>query len=223
MSPEASSASNAGCGRFRCRVASCAPLVVVFFEIDPPALAVIEAQLLLALVGQQIERAFDVLRGERLAVVPFDAVAQLEGQLGAVLVPCPARGELGHDRLHAVLRNVLVENDEIVEDAHHRHDDADRPLLVDRHAGRAVAVIDPQVPPCFCAVAGNAARRSDRRRRTDYQSLEHSRPSRPPSFGAVAPRRAIARRGAACPAIDAGSPFGQFYIPTIGGGATAVP
>ena len=55
-------------------------------------------------------------------------------------------GELGDDRLHAVLRNVLIEDHEIVEDPHHRHDDADRPLLVDRHAGRAVAMIDPQCP-----------------------------------------------------------------------------
>ena len=30
-------------------------------------------------------------------------------------------GEIGHDRLQAVLRHVLVVDDEIVEDAHHRH------------------------------------------------------------------------------------------------------
>ncbi len=61
-----------------------------FLQVDPPALAIIEAQLFLALIGQQVERAFDVGRGERLAVMPFDAVAQLEGQRGMVLVPSPS-------------------------------------------------------------------------------------------------------------------------------------
>ena len=79
-------------------------------DIDPPGLAIIEAELLFAVVGQEIEGAFDVFGGERLAVVPFDAVAQFEAQLRAVLAPCPARGELGDDRLHAVLRNMLIED-----------------------------------------------------------------------------------------------------------------
>ena len=79
-------------------------------DIDPPGLAIVEAELLFALVGQEIEGAFDVFGGERLAVVPFDAVAQFEARLRAVLAPCPARGELGDDRLHAVLRNMLIED-----------------------------------------------------------------------------------------------------------------
>src|SRR5580704_13181253 len=60
-----------------------------FRDIDPPGLAIIEAKLFFSLVGQEIEGAFDVLGGEWLAVVPLDAVAQLEGELGAVLAPCP--------------------------------------------------------------------------------------------------------------------------------------
>src|SRR5215472_11901617 len=63
--------------------------------------------------------AFDVLGGEWLAVMPFDALAQREGQLGAFLAPRPADGEVGHDRLHSVLWGVLFVHHEIIEDAHH--------------------------------------------------------------------------------------------------------
>ena len=40
---------------------------------------------------QQVDRAFDVGRGERLAVMPFDALVQREGEFGPVLAPAPAR------------------------------------------------------------------------------------------------------------------------------------
>jgi len=56
-------------------------------HIDPPGLTVVEPQLLLPLIRQQVEGAFDVLGRERLAVVPFDAIAQFEAQLFAVLAP----------------------------------------------------------------------------------------------------------------------------------------
>jgi len=79
-----------------------------------------------------------------LAVVPFDALAQFEGQPGSFLVPRPALGQIGDDRIEAVLRHVLVVEHEVVEHRHHRDHDRVGRLFVDRHAGRGVAVIDPQ-------------------------------------------------------------------------------
>jgi len=60
------------------------------FEVAVPGLARVEAKLLGRLAGQQIPGAFDVLGGERPTVVPFDIVAQRQGQLGPLLVPGPA-------------------------------------------------------------------------------------------------------------------------------------
>src|SRR5204862_7761740 len=56
-------------------------------EVAVPALARVAAELLLAPAEQQIPGALPVLGGERLAVMPFDTRAQLEGELGAVLAP----------------------------------------------------------------------------------------------------------------------------------------
>src|SRR6516165_9734119 len=69
------------------------------FEVDPPRLAGIDAQLLLRLSLHEIEGAFDVLGGERLAVMPFDAIAQFESELGPILAPRPAFREIRNDRL----------------------------------------------------------------------------------------------------------------------------
>jgi hypothetical protein len=74
----------------------------------------------------------------------FDAAAQLKGQLGAVLIPCPAGCQIGHDRLQAVLRHMLVEYDQVVKHAHHRPLGKDGRLLLDRHPARAVRVVGPQ-------------------------------------------------------------------------------
>ena len=62
----------------------------------------------------QIVRAFDVRGRKGLSVMPFDALAELEAQFGPVLAPRPARRQIGHDRLHAVLTHVLVEEDEVI-------------------------------------------------------------------------------------------------------------
>jgi hypothetical protein len=113
-------------------------------EIVVPGLARIDPQLGAALSLQQIPGAFDVGGGEWLAVVPFDLVPQFEGQVLAVIAPRPALGQIGDDRAEAVLRHVLVEHDQIVEDGHDRHHRRDRHLLEDRHARRAVAMIEPQ-------------------------------------------------------------------------------
>src|SRR5215472_11869891 len=55
-----------------------------------------------------------------------------------LLVPRPAGGEVGDDRLQAVLRLVLLVHDEIIEDAHHRPVDRDRRFFEQRHARRTV-------------------------------------------------------------------------------------
>src|SRR5260370_6383908 len=49
-----------------------------FVEIEEPGFAVVEAQLFLGFSGQQIVSAFDVGSGERLAVMPFAALAQTQ-------------------------------------------------------------------------------------------------------------------------------------------------
>src|SRR5438105_66583 len=72
------------------------------------------------LAGERVPGAFDVGRGERPAVMPFDALPQAEGQRGTRLVPRPVAGEIGDDRAEAVLRYVLVEDDQVVEDSHQR-------------------------------------------------------------------------------------------------------
>ena len=72
--------------------------------------------------------------------MPFDALAQFEGQRRAVLAPRPFDSEIGHDRIEPVLRDMLIEHHEVVEHRHHRPLGDDRRFLVDRHAGRAVAM-----------------------------------------------------------------------------------
>src|SRR5260370_42553752 len=88
-------------------------------EIAVPRLARIETKLFARLAGQEVPGAFDIAGGERASVMPFDALAQWKGQLGAVLGPRPAGGEIGHNRLHIVLSDVLVEHDEVVDHLHH--------------------------------------------------------------------------------------------------------
>ncbi len=78
-------------------------------DIGKPGFAVVEAQLLRRFTGQQIVRAFDVRGRKGLSIMPFDALAEVKAQFGRVLAPRPARREIGHDRLHAVLTHVLVE------------------------------------------------------------------------------------------------------------------
>src|SRR5580692_10205563 len=56
-----------------------------FCEVAVPRLARIDPQLVVRFAEQQVPGAFDVRGGERLAVVPLDALAQREGQLGPVL------------------------------------------------------------------------------------------------------------------------------------------
>src|SRR5712691_3290519 len=63
-------------------------------EVAVPSLARIAAQFLLRRALQQIPGTFDVLGGEGLAVMPFDTLAQLDGEFVAVLAPRPALREV---------------------------------------------------------------------------------------------------------------------------------
>src|SRR5204862_2006998 len=107
-----------------------------------PGLARIDAKLLARLSGQQVPGALDVLGAEGFAVVPPYPVMQAERQLGLVLVPRPAGGKVRHDRLQTGLRYFLLVYDEVIEDTHHRRFGRECCLLVDRHARRAVPVVD---------------------------------------------------------------------------------
>ncbi len=105
-----------------------------------PGFARIDPELFRPGTPQQIPGAFNVPGAERLAVMPFDALAQFENQRRAILAPRPLDGEIGDNCFEPVLRNMLIEHHEIVEHRHHRPLGDDRRLLVDRHAGRAVAM-----------------------------------------------------------------------------------
>jgi hypothetical protein len=99
-------------------------------------------QLLLRLAHQHVEGAFDVGRGKRLAVVPFDALPKLEGQGLVVGAPGPALGEVRDDRFDAVLGDVLIIDDEVVVDRHEGDVDRIGRAFVDRGTTGAVAVIE---------------------------------------------------------------------------------
>jgi hypothetical protein len=115
-----------------------------FGEVIVPGLTRVDAQPFGSLALHQVPGAFDVGRSERLAVVPFYTLAQVEEQLSPVFVPGPIRSELGHNGSQAVLRDVLVEQDEVVHHRHHRAFGHHGRFFVDRHAGRAVDDVLPE-------------------------------------------------------------------------------
>ncbi len=115
-------------------------------EVTIPGFARVDPELLARLSSEHVPGAFDVGGGERLAVMPFDALAEREPQPSPIIAPRPAGREVGYDRLEAVLRYVLVEDDKIVEDRHHRPLGRKGRFLVDRQAGRAVPSRYPENP-----------------------------------------------------------------------------
>jgi len=127
-----------------------------FLEIGVPGFARVQAELLSRLAGQQIPGALHVLGGKRLAVMPLHAPPQRKCQFGRVLAPRPARRQIGHDRLRAVLRHVLPVHDQIIEDAHHRAVDRGGRFLVHRHARRAVEMRHAQDPAGLLRQCGYA-------------------------------------------------------------------
>ena len=115
-------------------------------EVPEDREAGIGAQLFRRFLHQQIVRALDVPRRERLAVMPLDALTQLEGQPGAVLAPGPLGCQIRNDRLKAGLLHALVEQHQIVEHPHHRPHRKGGRLLQDGHGGRAVWGVDLEDP-----------------------------------------------------------------------------
>ena len=143
-------------------------------DVAIPRLARIDPELVGVDPAQPVPGAFDVGRGERLAVVPFDAAAQREGQLLAVLAPAPFGRQIGNDRCEAVLWHMLVEDDEVVEDAHHRDPGGDRQFLVDRHRGRAGEIEHLQDAAVFlCRCRRGGARQNQQTHRQSAQVSFH--------------------------------------------------
>ena len=112
------------------------------------------AELVLPLFRDGVPGTLNVGAGERLAIVPLDAFAQLEGEPRAIGAPGPAFGKLGDDRVHAVPGLVLLVHDQVVVDGHERHDRRNRGFLVDRGAGRRIAMVDAKRAPGFLGEGG---------------------------------------------------------------------
>src|SRR5260370_7546044 len=77
-------------------------------EVAVPGLARVDAKRLARLALQQIPGALDVAGGERLAVVPLDAPAQLESEAGPGLTPLPLPCEIATHRLHPPFSHPLA-------------------------------------------------------------------------------------------------------------------
>src|SRR6185295_7344572 len=76
--------------------------------------------------------------------MPLYILAQLEGQLGLVVVPCPAGGKLGADVVGGVELLMLIVEHQVVVNAHEgRHRRYGR-FLVNRGAGRIVPDVHAQ-------------------------------------------------------------------------------
>ena len=129
-----------GCGRFRLKVASLSPLTLTLSRFVYQDARGFLRKSSGSFPDQLVPSALHVLGGERFAVVPLDALPELERELGLVRIPGPAFGQVGNDVGQLVLLLLRIEHHQIVEDAHHRHRCRDGGFLVDRHAGRAVAV-----------------------------------------------------------------------------------
>src|ERR1041384_6641712 len=76
--------------------------------------------------------------------MPFDPLAQLEGDRLLVGTPDPAFRQIRDDDVEAVLRLRLIEQDQIVEDRHEWIDGRDGGFLMDRGRGWIVTVIQAQ-------------------------------------------------------------------------------
>src|SRR5215471_11551429 len=158
--PLASSIRNAGCERLSTNVTAWSIRYDVL-EVAVPGFARVEPQLLLRFAEQHVPGAFDVGGSKRLAVVPFDALPQLEGEPGVALVPRPAFCQFRLNEFRPVLLLVLFEQYEVVEDPHHRRHRRNRRLLVDRHAGRAVAMKEFEDPAGLLCGRGTSGQPKD--------------------------------------------------------------
>src|SRR5262249_22415260 len=134
-------------------------------------LARILAELVLGLALQKVERAFHVLRRERLAVMPPDALMQPERQRKVVATHAPAVRQVGNDRAHRILRLVLIVYDKVVVEAHRGGVYREGRLLMDRERGRRLAMIDSQ-DSAMLGVAGFGKNKRWRSEGDEGQSTE---------------------------------------------------
>ncbi len=86
-----------GCGSVRWKITSLSPLVATSLMLNHQVLRGFLRSLAVDLAGQHVPGAFDVGAGERLAVVPLHAVAQLKRQR-AVVVASSSRMSRGRER-----------------------------------------------------------------------------------------------------------------------------
>src|SRR5262249_32416980 len=89
-------------------------------------------------LAEHVEGVLDVLRGERLAVVPFDALAQEEHEIAVVVLPRPLLGQLTDDGVHALRLLQRIEEHEVAQTRHHGPRGRDGRRLVDREALRQI-------------------------------------------------------------------------------------
>src|SRR5712675_308414 len=150
-----------------------------------PGLARVLAEFLWRLAHQHVEGAFDVGGRKLLAVVPLDPLPQLEIEDLFVIAPSPALREVRNDGFQAVLRHVLLVNDEVVEDRHEGNVDRIGRLLMDGGAGRAVPVIDPQDAALLLLAGLRKTAKYQQRRHRGGTRLHAPHASLPQDFGLI--------------------------------------
>src|SRR6516164_1712588 len=143
--PLASSIRNAGCARFSTNVTALSPFATTSSRLRYQALRGLSRNFSgdLPVSRSQVHLISAAVKG--LPSCHLTPCRSLKVSL-VVLVPRPALGQFRLDELGPILLLVLLEQHEVVEDAHHRRDRRDRRLLVDRHARRAVTVKEFEDP-----------------------------------------------------------------------------
>ena len=109
-----------------------------FLEVRIPDPARVFAQVVV-LADQMMPGALYVPCCERLAVMPFDTLAQIERQLCSGSVPRPALSQLWNDVVDTVARLGLIEQHQVVEYGHERHHRGDGGLFENGGARRIAA------------------------------------------------------------------------------------
>jgi len=89
-------------------------------------------------------RALHVFCREGRAVVPLDALPQLERQSGVGRIPRPAFGEIRDDGVDGLVDLERIEYHEVVEHGRERRHRSNGRFLEQRGRGRIVVVVEPQ-------------------------------------------------------------------------------
>jgi hypothetical protein len=106
---------------------------------------------------------------------------QLEGEDFVVAAPGPAVRQIGDDRGHAILRDGLIIDDEVVENRHERDVDRIGRAFMDRGAAGTVPMIDPE----YAALLFARERTGRGRQQTNHGDSKRSHAahgSLPPAF-----------------------------------------